>query len=68
MITSFHHDYIIPSEYSDVQQLNQLAKGEWQKMVAIVQLKSLTAPFSRLLTSESFFPSAFRVVPVRRTD
>lgn len=54
--------YIIPLEDSDLQQLNQLAKGEWQKMVAIVQLKPLSNldPFSRLLTF--YFPTAFCVV------
>ena len=48
------------AEGRDLSQMNLLAQGHWKNMVAVVLLKPLITPFSKLLMS--YLPSAMHVV------
>ena len=54
---------MLTSEGKDLSQLNQLARGQWRNMVAVLLLKPLTTPFTKLLSS--YLPSATHVVSGR---
>lgn len=60
MITSCTCSVRTSLEGKDLQHMNQLAKADWKKTVAIALLKPLKTPFYQLL--RSFIPSATLVV------